>query len=163
MRKNFLFIFSLIISTLFSCKSVGKNKKIGKIDNGPLNKDSTIENLDENIDSGINSDKDNSDLSDKVMNGLNTGSDYNEEFIETDICEIHNRKMFKENIRIYYGLIKLGENAMKYYELRAKYFPNSNDSVNGGCVVRDRRYSEKYICEECNNQRDKYKNILGLK
>jgi hypothetical protein len=162
MREISLFIFSLIISILFSRESNDKDKKIGKINNESLNKN-TIENLDENIGSGMNRHKDYSDSFLKIMSGLDTGSDYNEEFIETDICEIHNRKMAKENIRIYYGLIKLGENAMKYYELRSNYFPNSNDPVNGGCVVRDRRYSEKYICEECNNQRDKYKNILGLK
>jgi hypothetical protein len=94
---------------------------------------------------------------------INSGEiDYSKNLTENGICEIHNRQMYKGNIRIYYGLIKPTDNEIKYYELRSKYFYNSDDPINGGCFISDIKYFEEYICEECNIERDKYKNILKM-
>jgi hypothetical protein len=79
-------------------------------------------------------------------------------FTENNICEIHYQQMTKENIRIRYGLIKINNTEMEYYRLRLKYFPNSNDPINGGCINTGKIFFESYICEECNKERDKYKN-----
>ena len=143
MRKiyMYLFIFSLILSA--SCKNNNKNI--------PVNNELSNENkTDESFDF-INY----SELNNESINNSN---------IENNICEVHNKIMDMGDVRIFYGLFKPNKNnkLMEYYELRSKYFPNSNDALNGGSIVRDINHFEKYICDECNNERDKYKNILGI-
>ena len=82
---------------------------------------------------------------------------------KNNICQIHNLNMAKESIRIYYGLVQLDDMGREYRSLRSEYFPNSNDAINSGCVYSDIRYSVEYICDECNKEREKYKNLLEIK
>jgi hypothetical protein len=87
-----------------------------------------------------------------VLNEYAYGSD---EFSEGEICGVHNKGMVKGKVSVAYGLIRPNDTEMKYYESRYEYFPNCDDFVFGGCVVGD-PYAEKYICKECNKERDKY-------
>jgi hypothetical protein len=137
-KNRYVFIFSLIL--FVSCKYNDKNILVN---NELLNENKIEESFD-----FINY----YELNDELINP----------YIENNICEIHNKIMDMGNVKIYYGLIRPNKTLMEYYELRSKYFPNSNDALNGGCIVTDINYYEKYICNECNNERDKYKNILGL-
>jgi hypothetical protein len=98
--------------------------------------------------------------------------DYKKSF-GNNICIIHYEQMHKEKIIIHYGLIALDDVEMEYNELKSlkmiefnklkkTHFPNSSYSLWGGCVISDENNFYDYICNECNNERDKYKNILGL-
>ena len=140
MSKKYIYLFIFSLMLFVSCK----NNENVIINNELLNEDKIDESSAFISYSEIN-------------NGL-----INNSYIENDICEVHNKIMNMGNVKIYYGLIRPNKTLMEYYELRAKYFPNTNDALNGGCVVLDFDYSKKYICNECNNERDKYKNILGL-
>ena len=71
------------------------------------------------------------------------------------LCIIHKCKMEKHNIPILYGLIKFLD--LDYVEnIRENHFPNCNDIILGGCVVKEKRYEEKYICKECIKARDEW-------
>lgn len=71
------------------------------------------------------------------------------------LCIIHKCKMGKHNIPILYGLIKFLD--LDYVEnIRENHFPNCNDIILGGCVVKEKRYEEKYICKECIKARDEW-------
>jgi hypothetical protein len=158
MRKRYFFkkilvIISFLI-TIISCKNEGDNAI-----KESLNKELIIEET-ENMNFA---EKDYSELFNEIISNEDDNIFSSENIIGNSICEIHNRQMYKENIRIHYGLIKPTDNEMEYYKLRSRFFPNSNDSVNGGCVVSDKKYYEGYICEECNTERDKYIIILEIK
>jgi hypothetical protein len=111
-------------------------------------------------------------LIDKEVNKIYFGEDKNliwenniskNNYYENDICEIHNQNMIKENIDIkFVGEYKPTDTEMEYLGLMITYFPNSNDPKRVGVLVCDEKYSEEYVCNECNKERDKYKNILGL-
>ena len=76
--------------------------------------------------------------------------------IQTNICEIHNCKMEKKEIKISYGLWNGGMPG--YIEQRENNFPNSDDIIHGGCVYSEDspKYEIKYFCEICNNIRDEW-------
>jgi len=68
-------------------------------------------------------------------------------------CSIHNQKLHQENILILYGLYDFD---YRYGKLEREYFPNCNDPIWGGCIVRSQTYCSSYVCNECNKERDKY-------
>ena len=140
-KNRYLFIISLVL--IVSCKYNDKNILVN---NELLNENKIEESFDI-----INY----SELNNELINNP---------YIENNICEVHNKIMEMGDVKIFYGLFKPNKNneLMEYYELRSKYFPNSNDALNGGSIVRDINHFEKYICDECNNERDKYRNILGI-
>ena len=83
------------------------------------------------------------------------GNDDNKSARAEDICQVHHKKMSKVNVEISYGLP--AKATRDYYSLRSQYFPNSSDPVMGGCVVTDQKYAQRYVCDECNIEREKYK------
>jgi hypothetical protein len=160
-----LLVSSIII---FSCNYTNENAEF--IDKRiVINREENKGKTEQNISVNDIMYKDLSELYYKVLNEKYNNDNFWEETlfwgeeVENNICQIHNIEMYKENIRIYYGLIKPNETKMRYYELQAIYFPNNNSSINGGCVLTDKRYVEKYICDECNKKRSEYKTILGIK
>ena len=77
-------------------------------------------------------------------------------FVETDICQIHNLKMSAKNVRILYGLLM--DEYFTYYKIRIKLFPHCDDPEPAfSCVVGNERYVEKYVCKDCNIDRDNWK------
>jgi hypothetical protein len=95
---------------------------------------------------------------DNDINGAMVINEYaydSDEFNEDEICGVHNKRMVIGKVSVAYGLIRPTDTEMKYYTSRYEYFPNCDDFVFGGCVLGD-PYLEKYICKECNKERDKY-------
>ena len=70
-------------------------------------------------------------------------------------CYLHLTEMEKQNVGILYGL--LGHGWWSYSrEIREVFFPNCDDIIEGGCVIGYERYMNIYVCENCNNDRDKW-------
>lgn len=64
--------------------------------------------------------------------------------------------MEKKDIRIMYGMPIAP--VFGYTEARETLFPNCDDYLIGGCIIRENKKNEnKYICEQCNTQRKKWK------
>jgi hydroxymethylpyrimidine pyrophosphatase-like HAD family hydrolase len=166
-KRDFLRTMSQIIFVLLiivSCK-----------DKHNITNEVQIKNINSDVDENINYEsilsidingipyRDMTELFNQLKDELSVETDNTGDIIENNICEIHKIIMARDSIRIIYGLIKPNNSEMEYYRLRRTYFPNSNDPINGGCVISDIRYLEEYICNECNKERDKYKRILELK
>jgi hypothetical protein len=75
-----------------------------------------------------------------------------------NICSVHNIEMKKQNVEIMYGLP-----AGFYFEYLSKImtilFPNCDEGVLGGCIVGDPETVKIYVCEQCNKDRDEWKEI----
>ena len=70
-------------------------------------------------------------------------------------CEVHGIAMQERAIRIRYGLIRgTPKVAPAYLEARSTGFPNCDDVVLGGCVVRQPKTKRKPICPACNAARE---------
>ena len=80
----------------------------------------------------------------------------NETATENNICQVHNIKMNKDKVRISYGYPS--DETFALYALMGEHFPNSDQPVNDGCVnsFDEPQYTERYICTECNAERDKF-------
>ena len=76
---------------------------------------------------------------------------------ENTICKIHNMEMKKKRVKIFYGLPSM--NWSEYDKIKDELFPNCDDPVAGGCVIRFLRKNTTkiYICENCNIDRNKWK------
>jgi hypothetical protein len=94
-------------------------------------------------------------------------NEYYRSIIENNICKIHNIEMEKQNINLLTGILKLNNMEEELNILRREYFPNTNDPISTYDVI----YSNEegwiknvkfYVCDECNKERDKYKNLLDL-
>jgi len=153
---QYLFLFIFIVSC------------VKKEENNIDIKDQTI--LIENDNGKIDDNENIDELYNELISVLNVNGDYKKS-IGDNICLIHNEQMHKEKIKIRYGLIepetdKLEYNEIKkmieFYKLKKTYFPNSRYSLYGGCVITDEDDFEDYICNECNEEKDNYMNILGL-
>jgi predicted RNA-binding Zn-ribbon protein involved in translation (DUF1610 family) len=46
-----------------------------------------------------------------------------------------------------------------YTDARNEYFPNCDDEVLGGCEICRRKKLSKYICKQCNADRDEWKDL----
>ena len=79
------------------------------------------------------------------------------ELLDNNFCEIHKYPMTKEKVKIIYGYPI--RSIVGYSEERKIYFPNCDDHILGGCCVKSVKYEEKYICEICNIEREKWKNF----
>jgi len=74
------------------------------------------------------------------------------------ICRIHNSEMSVENVSILYGLLS-NEQFAYDSEIKSEMFPNCNDPVPAfSCIIGEKRYVKKYVCMDCNNDRDKWIN-----
>ncbi|QQO07642.1 hypothetical protein [Breznakiella homolactica] len=60
-----------------------------------------------------------------------------------------------KQVRISYGLPSRA--FFDYAEVRSESFPNCDDSVLGGCIVREITHAEKNVCEQCNTARDEWR------
>ena len=80
---------------------------------------------------------------------------------QTNICEIHDCKMEKKEIKISYGLWNGGMPG--YIDERKNNFPNSDDVIHGGCEYSEDspKYEIKYICKKCNDLRDEWNSEHG--
>ena len=86
-----------------------------------------------------------------------------------NICDVHFIEMDKQKVRIVYGLPDMAW--LGYiFKIREKLFPNCDDAVMGGCVIGYEKYTDIYVCENCNIDRNKWieenweswkKNIYG--
>lgn len=75
------------------------------------------------------------------------------------ICKVHKCKMEKKDVSIMYGM-PIGP-VIGYSDAKDLLFPNCDDILLGGCVVRDGQKSKKskYVCEQCNKERKKWKKL----
>jgi hypothetical protein len=83
---------------------------------------------------------------------------------EPKYCPIHNCVMRKKRIRIMYGF-PVGPMG-GYMEEREKSFPNCDDYLLGGCEVgleNQPLRKTKYVCDECNSAREKWKSEHPIK
>jgi hypothetical protein len=94
-------------------------------------------------------------------------NNYYRNIVENNICKIHYINMKKEDIKLISGILRLNEKEKELNELRKELFPNSNDPISSGDVIYVNeegsiKFINIFVCDECNNERDKNKNILGL-
>jgi hypothetical protein len=72
-----------------------------------------------------------------------------------ETCGVHTQGLEVRNVRIAYGLIT---NSVKvspaYLNARHNSFPNCDDIVLGGCVVRSEKTLPRKVCPECCAARD---------
>jgi len=75
----------------------------------------------------------------------------------SNICIVHNCIMVNKKISIIYGMPAFGP-PLGYEEAKENNFPNCDDEILGGCCVEKTKYKNKYVCKECNDVRDSWKN-----
>jgi hypothetical protein len=72
-------------------------------------------------------------------------------------CQVHGTSMKERAVRIQYGLIRgTPKVAPAYLDARKTGFPNCDDVVLGGCVLREPKTRRKLICPDCNAARDSW-------
>jgi hypothetical protein len=75
----------------------------------------------------------------------------------TNICAVHGVAMEPQKVSIRYGLY-LGD--FEYETVKEAYFPNCDDPVLGGCLVRAPFVVDKLVCSRCNEARDERQDNL---
>lgn len=66
--------------------------------------------------------------------------------VEPQICAVHDAAMRHDRVPIHYGLPYI---PMRYFENRERLFPNSNQSIMGGCQIGQQTHAEVYYCSPC--------------
>jgi hypothetical protein len=99
-----------------------------------------------------------------VIYGFGNDEDNNSyKYMDNNICKVHNIEMEKNDIKLISGILRLNNKKKELNKLRRDYFPNSSDPVSSYDVIFvDKEYVKLFVCYECNNERKKYINILGL-
>ena len=65
--------------------------------------------------------------------------------------------MQRGSVPITYGLVRFSDSALQYLTARDSLFPNCDDVVRGGCVVRPEKTVLADICPTCNSTRDSWR------
>jgi len=71
---------------------------------------------------------------------------------ESDICEVHQLKMSRQQVEIRYGLPNAHD--MAFLGAAYKQFPHSGMPLEGGCVIRDNspQSAEVFVCPRCHTE-----------
>ncbi len=72
-------------------------------------------------------------------------------------CSVHGTVMWRGSVPIRYGLVRFSDSGLQYLTARDSLFPNCDDAVPGGCVVRSQQTVPKNICPTCNATRDAWR------
>jgi hypothetical protein len=72
-------------------------------------------------------------------------------------CPVHGTVMRRGSVPIVYGLVMFTASGLLYNEARTSLFPNCDDAVLGGCVVRSKQTSSNNVCRTCNATRDAWR------
>jgi len=71
------------------------------------------------------------------------------------ICNVHQLEMKKQPVKVEYGSLTFEEE--KYiYEVRYELFPNCNDKINSFIGFGYEIYSDIFVCEQCNKDRNRW-------
>jgi hypothetical protein len=68
---------------------------------------------------------------------------------ESDICEVHQLKMTRQQVEIRYGMPNAHD--MAFLEAAYKQFPHSGMPLEGGCIIQDNspQSAAVFVCPRC--------------
>ena len=71
---------------------------------------------------------------------------------DSDICEVHQVKMTRQEVEIRYGMPDAHD--MAFLEATYKQFPHSGMPLEGGCVINDNapRSAKVFVCPRCHTE-----------
>lgn len=72
------------------------------------------------------------------------------------VCDVHGCQMVPRPIKIIYGLRRSRKQSPAYLQARSQLFPNCDDEVNGGSILRAAKSTRRPVCPECVNARNRY-------